>query len=329
MVFAAGDDAIKGADITQLHANASNNMQRWSANIRELLFTAEFCRKLDWKPSRRAGSNSLWGSKLFFQITRPSDDVFASQTELVRFYARQRADRAAEILSQLGSLSDYFAMLLGLTAARNPHTLELIGITQLLSGLAVMMPKHMLASRRPDEFDARIMPIIPSPGHSSFPSGHATQAFAIATVLSDLIRRQSHHFPDDQKRIELLYRQAHRIAVNRTVAGVHFPVDSWAGAVLGCQIGRIIVLAATGGGTTEPVTMQIRDNTNPDFLMENFRHLYLDQLRPRTLRKRSKDGVTVVFNTASSAAVSVSKSELFAWLWGECEYEFAVPHVNH
>jgi hypothetical protein len=40
---------------------------------------------------------------------------------------------------------------------------------------------------------------------------------------------------------------AARIAVNRTVAGVHFPCDSAAGAVLGLGLGRWIAARALGG----------------------------------------------------------------------------------
>ena len=46
-----------------------------------------------------------------------------------------------------------------------------------------MIAKHALAVRRPDQLDGRILPMIPTPGHGAFPSAHATEAYAVATVL--------------------------------------------------------------------------------------------------------------------------------------------------
>ena len=100
-----------------------------------------------------------------------------------------------------------------------------------------MRVEHSLACRRPHEYSSQIQPMIPVALHGTLPSGHATEASTFAYVLWILLR--------DSGRKELwgeqLMRQASRIAVNRTVAGVHFPVDSVAGAMLGLTLGQYLV----------------------------------------------------------------------------------------
>ena len=84
-------------------------------------------------------------------------------------------------------------------------------------------------------------------GHPAWPSGHATESFAGATLLNWLVRdpngKNAPKFdPDALIAAQVpLYRQSERIAINRTVAGVHYPTDSMAGAVLGVTMVEALV----------------------------------------------------------------------------------------
>jgi membrane-associated phospholipid phosphatase len=103
--------------------------------------------------------------------------------------------------------------------------------------------KHAFACKRPVDLSSQIQPMIPTPGHATWPSGHATEAFTIIiTVLMALL-------PEGHKYKEQLERLAARIAVNRTVAGVHFPVDSAAGRLLGTALAGYFVARCKGAKT--------------------------------------------------------------------------------
>ena len=96
--------------------------------------------------------------------------------------------------------------------------------------------------------------MIPTPIHGSWPSGHATEAHAVARVLFELVARGAVAAADNQLR-ELLMRQAARIAINRTVAGMHYPVDSMAGQALGLAVGEYFIeRCQAAGGNVAPVT---------------------------------------------------------------------------
>ena len=123
--------------------------------------------------------------------------------------------------------------------------MELIHAALRFAYTVEMRIKHALACRRPHEYSPQIQPIIACPLHGSLPSGHATEAFLFAHLLAVLSRRGKWN-DRESVWVNQLMRQANRIAVNRTVAGVHFPVDSVAGALLGLTLAEYLVNLCAG-----------------------------------------------------------------------------------
>jgi len=191
-------------------------------------------------------------------IVRPHDDDFLRQVDIVMRYADLRVDRVAEIVTQINMPLAFFGLIARLDEERTSETLHLLDVVHETATRVVMLVKHAVASVRPDALSPQLQPVIPTPGHSALPSGHATQAFAIALVLAELIGAE-------ETVRDLLLRQAHRIAVNRTVAGLHFPVDSIAGMVLGRAIARYVVARATGGGRVPSQRFDGRGIGDADF----------------------------------------------------------------
>jgi hypothetical protein len=71
-----------------------------------------------------------------------------------------------------------------------------------------------------------------------------------AIVFSELLaekEKQVYSQASDRPWREQFLRLAARIAVNRVIAGVHFPIDNAAGMVLGVQLGRYFSSLATTG----------------------------------------------------------------------------------
>jgi membrane-associated phospholipid phosphatase len=66
----------------------------------------------------------------------------------------------------------------------------------------------------------------------SFPSGHATLAWTLATVMA-------HEYPNWPMRL-LMYGAATAVSTTRVTGGVHFPSDVFAGSVIGFGVGTFV-----------------------------------------------------------------------------------------
>ena len=171
----------------------------------------------------------------------------SEQVDSVMRAAIEREDRLPEILSQAVALWPFFESVTGVQLSRAPAFAELLTSVEDWIVKVLMLLKHEVAAHRPVRASSMIMPLIQTPGHGSLPSGHATQAAFNAEILCFLMYHDNatgKAYPDDQVRIDVLDRLARRIAFNRVVAGVHFPVDSLVGYKLGRQLARAVATLA-------------------------------------------------------------------------------------
>jgi membrane-associated phospholipid phosphatase len=259
--------------------------------------------------------------KKVVQISRPRRRMFWEQLDFVAGYADLRADRTAEILAQMNGGMAFLASISYLHPDRTPRTIELLLAALRLATHVEMRFKHALACRRPHEYSAQIQPMILTPTHGSYPSGHGTEAFISALVLWALLREAG----IDPYQTELewgtqLMRQAARIAINRTIAGVHFPVDSAAGALLGLTLGNYFVSRCKGGnfqpwrfeGTKFPRVIPSTPNPPPD--ADFYWKFLFDEAAGTQFETR--------YARPSDAAYAIAANPVLNWLWERAKEEW-------
>jgi hypothetical protein len=206
------------------------------------------------------GFQVLSSGSLIAEIGRPQKSTFEAQIPMVLSWAELRHERATEIMAQIDPQYAFWSSIVYLHPDRTKRTFELINILLQFCVHVEMRFKHALACWRPVEYNAQVQPMITTPGHGTFPTGHATQAYAVAHMLKYLLNLDPAANTGTKTGygmiIDQLDRQSARIATNRVVAGVHFPVDSMAGRMLGVALAEYFVARCTG--QTVPQTFMNR-----------------------------------------------------------------------
>jgi membrane-associated phospholipid phosphatase len=103
----------------------------------------------------------------------------------------------------------------------------------ILSGTLTYVLKEAVGRSRPSAHQGAYH-FTPFSGSASFPSGHATQAFAIASVIAA-------RYGDKVWIDTLAYGTASLVATARIYHNAHFASDVLAGALIGHAIGRLVV----------------------------------------------------------------------------------------
>jgi hypothetical protein len=150
--------------------------------------------------------------------------------------AEYRPEVLSEAIAQMNDFSGYWGGLLMFSAASHPWTFRLVKTAIVAGEFVAMHYKRDNKRARPSQLSPTLMPPIAVPGHASYPSGHATQAYLTAMVLAKVMPTvvTATLAPLATAIVgtaadNLLDRLAERIARNREVLGVHYRSDSKAG----------------------------------------------------------------------------------------------------
>ena len=178
----------------------------WRPDFFAQIALAEFC-QTDWQTIPVAGPPTAHA------------DIFSEIDYLQGPAMDKRADLAAEIIDQDVRLVAYFAQTLMLSPSAHPNAIRVLEIANQVGLLVAMFFKFRFRRGRPQQVWPGLVPLVPSPWHPSYPSGHSLQSHLIALALGEVAPKAK----------EALLALAKRIGTNREVAGVHFQSDTIAG----------------------------------------------------------------------------------------------------
>jgi membrane-associated phospholipid phosphatase len=154
---------------------------------------------------------------------------------------RQRSSFTNHVSSSTAPLGSGYAFaisggLLGAGLVFHHENLRDTGREALEAGLLALavdqVLKRTFGRERIGDSNGRTV-FVPFSSHDSFPSGHATQAFAVASVIAT--RSKGWPIP------VIAYAAAALVAMDRINTRDHFTSDVVAGAFLGTAIGRFLV----------------------------------------------------------------------------------------
>jgi membrane-associated phospholipid phosphatase len=149
---------------------------------------------------------------------------------------RLHTPRAEEAMRALGKAGNNGAVWFGLNVAlalADPSHRESWLICAALGPVAIGVNYGVkLLVRRPRPVLEGLPPLGGAPSSLSFPSAHATSAFAVATAMTRVDPLGA-----------LAFALAFALALGRPYLGMHYPSDVLAGALLGVLIGLLVPLS--------------------------------------------------------------------------------------
>ena len=116
-----------------------------------------------------------------------------------------------------------------------------MNIASLIGSFAALYFKDKYDLPRPSQICPALLPPIPVPGHSSWPSGHSTQAHLMKNCMLRIFAKTAMTAADQDVWSADLNVLADEIARNREIAGLHYPADSAGGARIADLLDTVIL----------------------------------------------------------------------------------------
>ena len=194
-----------------------------------------------WLSSHAARDDAAFASYAFRQLAGPpSTTAQADELALVRQIAASRTAGQNALAHQLngGGYGSLFQSYLqqwekSVSPAQAAAGAKMLQEATQLADQVTTQAKHSFQRSRPYVLDPSL-PTLDAGStapNASYPSGHATAAYAAATVLSALM-------PDKAQQFQ---QMAAQVAYSRVYSALHFPSDVAAGAQVGVMVGAYMI----------------------------------------------------------------------------------------